>query len=459
MIGLISESERLELIRETFNESDIPMFWCDENRFLLCNNAFLRNSGYSSDELFELGFNDLSHSANSFQDLSEIHDENGARKVKVISWLLKKKTGEKELYELRLTRLPHEADAEKDKFYGVMQPLENIEVDNEMFTNTTLKLHDSLAASHQGIWQWLSTMNRATMIDQYIGITKNEMSEVAFDESSFLDRVYPRDRARVELTWKHFLAGHGDYYNDEYRICNKEDKFIWVCSRGKVMERKTDGSPLRVTGTISDISDDKEKQEIILRQTQKLVDYAFMNSHLLRGPASSIIGLVDLLKLENCPENLAHLKKATAQLDDAIHEINEMIEETGSHFKLPDAKVSKISLISNDSLKSLILMASLEHYRDNVELSVNDLQGDNLEILPGHESTDLVICDENCCDDIYDFLKKYESKYPTTPMYILAERLDVAMIDKLNHFSFVNGIILKYKDHRGILKFIENLSR
>jgi len=458
MTGPISESERLELTKETFNESDIPMFWCNENGFLLCNDAFLKNSGYSSVELFELGFNDLSHSANPFQDLTEIHDENGDRKAKVLSWLLKKKTGETELYELRLTRLAKGSDAENVKFYGVMQPLEKIQVDNEVFTNTSSKLQDSLAASHQGIWQWFSAMNRATMIDQYIGITKNEKSEVAFDESLFLDRVYPRDRARVELTWKHFLAGSSDYYIDEYRICNKEDKFIWVCSRGKVMERNTDGSPLRVTGTISDINDEKEKQEIILRQTQKLVDYAFLNSHLLRGPASSIIGLVDLLQKENCPENLSHLKEATAQLDDAIHEINDMIQETGRCFNLPESKVSKITLISNDSLKRLVLKASLEHYRDNVELITNELQGEDLSIISNYEATDLVIFDENCCDDISDFLKKYESQFRETPIYILAEKLDITMIEKLNQFSLVNGIILKYRDHRGILKFIENLS-
>ncbi|HKK38391.1 MAG TPA: PAS domain-containing protein, partial [Cryomorphaceae bacterium] len=397
MKGPLTESEKLELTKETFDESDFPMFWCNYDHFLLFNKAFLSISGYSSDELYQIGFDSLSHSENAFNSLADIHSGSDSRQMKVLSWLMAKKGGKEEFYELRLTRLS-DGNKKQDRFYGVMRPLEKFEPKNEVFADTALRLQDSLAASRQGIWQWLSVMNRATILDKYIGLSKTGKSEVAFDESSFLEKVYPRDRMRVRLTWRHFLKGNDDYYFDEYRICNKDDEFIWVCAKGKVMERKTDGSPLRIAGTISDINDEKEKQEIILRQTQKLIDYAFMNSHLLRGPATSIIGLVDLLMEENNRENLVQLKVVSAQLDEAIHKINDMIAETRSNFQLTPSKVSKISLISNDSLKSLIFQASLKQYREKIELNLNENHPDSLLSHQDKVNTDLVIFDEKCCD-------------------------------------------------------------
>lgn len=371
---------------------------------------------------------------------------------------MKKKSGEKEIYELRLTRLTDAKSRDKTRFYGVIRPLEKFEVKKEIFADTAKKLEDSLAASHQGIWQWLAALDRATLINTHIGLSQNEETEVSFEESSFLDRVYPRDRVRVGLTWRHFLEGNDDYYHDEYRILNKNDIYIWVSSKGKVMERKSDARPLRIAGTISDISEEKENREIILRQTQKLVDYAFMNSHLFRGPVTSIIGLVDLILEEKNFENVLKLKDVAEQLDRTIHQINQMITETGKEFRLTKANVSHISLISNDNLKNLILKASLEHYQPNIELSVNENHQEYLLTNPQSQLSDLVILDEESCDDVMEFLNNYEKKEPKIPIYLLVAKLDLSMIEQLNQFSSVQGIILKSGDHRRLLEFIENLN-
>ena len=66
-------------------------------------------------------------------------------------------------------------------------------------------------------------------------------------------------------------------------------------------------------------------------KNKQLAEYAFINSHLLRGPLSNILGLVNILQKTELTkkeeEIVTHLKDASVQLDDIISKINKAIDE------------------------------------------------------------------------------------------------------------------------------------
>lgn len=68
-------------------------------------------------------------------------------------------------------------------------------------------------------------------------------------------------------------------------------------------------------------------------QNKQLTEYAFINSHLLRGPLARILGIADLLmRKEATPEQkeyLEHLKTASAELDEVIAKINKALGQEG----------------------------------------------------------------------------------------------------------------------------------
>jgi signal transduction histidine kinase len=294
--------------------------------------------------------------------------------------------------------------------------------------------------------------------DAHVGIFGKEMEVIEFDQEYFLSKVHPTDRQRVKLNWRHMLESQDDDYSIEYRILNNQNEYIWVHSDGKVMERDTNSRPLRISGIIRNIDEQKQKEQIIMKQTQKLIDYAFMNSHLLRGPASSVIGLVDLLSEEYNADNLRHLKDTALKLDERIHEINNMIESTEEESGIISAHIQKVSLISRDSLQSMILRDTVK----DIALEMNfDLNNDLDEYLSTNEDTgvaEVVILDEDSCDDMWSFLTGFEAAHPHTPVYILASRFDISIIDRLNRISCVHGIILKSDDHHGLFEFLKTLN-
>jgi len=69
------------------------------------------------------------------------------------------------------------------------------------------------------------------------------------------------------------------------------------------------------------------------KQNAQLAEYAFVNSHLVRGPLARIQGIANLISLSTVTtqqkELIEHLNKASVELDQVIYHINEVLEKDG----------------------------------------------------------------------------------------------------------------------------------
>jgi len=78
----------------------------------------------------------------------------------------------------------------------------------------------------------------------------------------------------------------------------------------------------------------EERTEVIKNQNNRLREFAFMNSHKLRGPVASILGIVNLLKDHRndymTQELIQHLGDCITDLDRVIHDVNRQLEQDDS---------------------------------------------------------------------------------------------------------------------------------
>lgn len=77
---------------------------------------------------------------------------------------------------------------------------------------------------------------------------------------------------------------------------------------------------------MNEVLEERVKQRTVELEDQnrKLSEYAFINSHLLRGPVSRILGLINLIKLEPVVQELElmdHLTKSGTELDHIVKKI------------------------------------------------------------------------------------------------------------------------------------------
>ncbi|WP_220778082.1 EAL domain-containing protein, partial [Shewanella hafniensis] len=78
------------------------------------------------------------------------------------------------------------------------------------------------------------------------------------DEES---NIHPMDQERVrEALNKHFY-GETDHFEAAYRVKGKDGNWVWILDRAKIVERDDKDNALRMTGTIKNISQFKQKEE------------------------------------------------------------------------------------------------------------------------------------------------------------------------------------------------------
>ncbi len=99
------------------------------------------------------------------------------------------------------------------------------------------------------------------VLDQLFGIDKTyERSIVGWEAL-----VHPDERIKMEQYLKNEVLAKGQLFDQEYRIIRQDDQSIhWVHGLGK-LEFDSKGSPLKMIGTVQDISEQKLSSDLLLK--------------------------------------------------------------------------------------------------------------------------------------------------------------------------------------------------
>ncbi|WP_448563915.1 EAL domain-containing protein [Thalassotalea ganghwensis] len=73
--------------------------------------------------------------------------------------------------------------------------------------------------------------------------------------------IHENDMERIRQALDDHFDEKTEHFEATYRVRNKDNKWVWVLDRGKVVERDDDGKPTRMTGTLKDISQIKKADE------------------------------------------------------------------------------------------------------------------------------------------------------------------------------------------------------
>ncbi len=149
-------------------------------------------------------------------------------------------TGIVELLRTRKERMEHE-----------------VEVRTSALKESEWRWQFALEGAGEGVWDW----NVQTNIIYYsrrwkemLGYTEEEIGNTL---SEWDNRLHPEDKAKCYEDLKNHFAGKTPIFVSEHRIRCKDNNYIWVMDRGTVVEWTDDQKPLRVIGTLSDITRQK----------------------------------------------------------------------------------------------------------------------------------------------------------------------------------------------------------
>ncbi|MBW9157295.1 sensor histidine kinase [Clostridium tagluense] len=119
------------------------------------------------------------------------------------------------------------------------------------------RLNFALEGSGDGVWDWNAITNEMIYSKGWKGMLGYEENEIQNLFSEWDELLHPEDKESAYLKLNRYLEGLVPAYDSEYRLRAKDGFYKWILSKGKIISWTTDGKPLRVTGTHSDINSRK----------------------------------------------------------------------------------------------------------------------------------------------------------------------------------------------------------
>lgn len=165
------------------------------------------------------------------------------------------------------------------------------------------RLELALYSGELGLWDWNLTTNEITYDDRWCSMLGYQRSEIDRSITGFSSLVHPDDYASVFKKVDQYLRGEIADYEVIVRMKHKDGRWIPVLSKGKVIERRDDGSPRRFTGTHLDFtrqaaieSELREAKERAEKMTRVKTVFLANMSHEIRSPLNGIVGMSELLE-------------------------------------------------------------------------------------------------------------------------------------------------------------------
>lgn len=121
--------------------------------------------------------------------------------------------------------------------------------------------------SHLGFWVWDVNRNDLEWSDEVYHIFKLIPQEFRPNYESFLSFIHPEDRELVRIAVQDALDGKNPYSVD-WRILRRDGSMGYAHSQGEVLYEN--GKPVRMVGTMLDITERKRAEEALLQSEQRL---------------------------------------------------------------------------------------------------------------------------------------------------------------------------------------------
>jgi len=119
-----------------------------------------------------------------------------------------------------------------------------------------------LEGSDQGFWDWNVETNEVKRNDRWAQMLGySTITEFDDNTDSWTNSIHPDDRDAAWTSINNHLEGRADRHKLQYRMLTKEGGYKWILDHAKVVERDSNGKPLRMSGTHIDITINKLIEE------------------------------------------------------------------------------------------------------------------------------------------------------------------------------------------------------
>lgn len=132
------------------------------------------------------------------------------------------------------------------------------------------RLKLALDGSGLGIWDWDLRDNSVQFDQRWCEMLGLDHASTPMTLETWSSRVHPDDLQRCYDDIKAHLAGQTPVYENVHRMKHADGQWRFILDRGRVSGRSPDGSPIRFTGTHTDITATEQARRVLAEHDQAM---------------------------------------------------------------------------------------------------------------------------------------------------------------------------------------------
>jgi PAS domain S-box-containing protein len=198
---------------------------------------------------------------------------------------------------------------------GVHQDISGRKQAEESIRVSEERLKFVLDGSQLGFWDWNIETGDVVRNEQWAAMLGYTLEEIEASVHQWTDLQHPDDRAAAARSIQDHLSGLTPEHKIEYRLQTKDGQYKWILDQAKIVSRDSQGKPLRMSGTHTDITprklaeSEREKLQAQLSQSQKMESVGRLAggvAHDFNNMLNVILGYAELAMDQIAPNHPIH---------------------------------------------------------------------------------------------------------------------------------------------------------
>ena len=150
------------------------------------------------------------------------------------------------------------------RMMGTFRDIQRRKKSEEARQRSEEQLRLVMEATGEGVWDWTVQSQAVSHNASWCRILGLDEQYLVHSLAFFKALIHPDDLENLEQALINCL-GRDTPYQSEHRLRKANGEYVWVLDRGKVVKRSPTGEPIRMLGSIKDISEQKRHESEIHR--------------------------------------------------------------------------------------------------------------------------------------------------------------------------------------------------
>lgn len=235
------------------------------------NSSFLKTIGYPISEEKSLSFNDL-----KVDDTDEsliqtlIDDIKNHHTHRDFLTSISHSNGSNVWLQTKVHYIKNEA-GEPFRLLIAHNNITSVKNNAEEIKKQSLRFNNIIDGTGIGTWEWNIGTNKLVLNERWaniIGYTLAELEPIDF--STWEKYTHPNDLKEAYRRLDAYIKNEIETYECEVRMKHKDGHWVWIIAIGKIITWTEDGKPEWMMGSHKDISERKQKEELISKYVDLL---------------------------------------------------------------------------------------------------------------------------------------------------------------------------------------------